>query len=288
MQLLTPILIGGFVPAAIIALILLAASRFRPAVLRKRIASLVAPLAVGIAFLPVEYAAHGIPSFWPPDSTYRMAHIAVLATALAVLGTLIKRPRLVHKIITLVPFPATAWVLLETLHPHYLNTPTLAAWIVAVAAAGWGMNAVMIRVSRGSGAAPSLLSLTMAAGGLAACSMLSHSATVAQLGAGLAAITGGGLVAILIRPKIRFKGGGITVCLVLLAGLLLLVHHFVEVPVRASLLLVATPLAASIARLPFLGSRSPAIRWTVIILAASAAPALAAYITYGDQSAMPY
>ena len=215
----------------------------------------------------------GMPSFPPASAQQWLVFLGVPVVGIAVVQPLVKS-RAIAVTASVIVLGITPWLLLRKV--TFLEPRILWTWIAATALAmiaWWIAMESLARRARGA-SLPMLLGMAVGVSGLAIIN--SHSATMGQVAGSVAIpLFVVSLVAWWSRGASLARGGMLAVT-VLLLGLLLFAHLFLDMLARDAVLLALAPLVAWAGELPGLGKPDSRKRFavrTVAVLAVAALPA---------------
>ena len=218
----------------------------------------------------------GMPSFPPSLAQQWLLYLGGPVIVVAIVQSFVKSRAIAVAASALV-LGVTPWLLLRNV--TFLEPRILWTWMVAAALAmiaWWAAMESLARRARGA-SLPLLLGIVVAVSGLAIIN--SHSATMGQAAGSVAIPLFVVSLAALSSRGASLARGGMLAMTMLLLGLLLFAHLFLDMPARDAALLAAAPLAVWAGELPGLGKPDSWKRFavrTAAVLAFLALPALTA------------
>lgn len=254
---LRELLIGAVLPGAISALVLGAAWLLLGRKPEKRpLPRWSVPLAFALAYLPADYALRSWPEPWPPDSTKRLVHLALLLGIVSI-GTSLWRsmPAKARATAHTLAMGVAMWMPLEALGRRG-DTGTMLVWIGGATAAAMGFSFLVGRESerRGGWAPPALAALIV----LAASPVLLFGsiASIGQIVGGVVAMLTAAAMVGALSPRFTLHAGGSLVIAGLLTAMLAIGVHFGTAQWISAALILASPLVLWVDRLPLLARRA--------------------------------
>ncbi len=212
-------LFGGFVPAVLLAGVLLAPLFIKT--LRGAGAKwFLSVFGVSLGLLIADYASHGVPDLWPVDTTYRIPHIVLALGAWALIERALSRLGGLIAIGRFFVGAGCALVILIGVHPHYLGTAPLVLWCVGSAIAMCVLSVAKPRaVSDRWLTLWQLVLLAAISGAMAHVLFRGGSAVASQLAAGCGALSVSAFLTILVFKRAEIARA----CFYILSGYLVVV-----------------------------------------------------------------
>jgi hypothetical protein len=254
---LRELLIGAVLPGAIAALVLGAAWLLLGRKPQKRpLPRWSVPLAFALAYLPADYAVRSWPEVWPPDSTKRLVHLALLLGIVGVVTSLWRSmPTKARTTVHTLAMGVAMWMPLEALGRRG-DTGTMLVWVGGATAAAMGFAFLVGRESerRGGWAPPALAALIV----LAASPVLLFGsiATIGQMVGGVVAMLTAAAMVGALSPRFTLHAGGSLVIAGLLTAMLAIGVHFGTAQWISAALILASPLVLWVDRIPLLARRA--------------------------------
>lgn len=231
------------------------------------------PVAVALGYGAGHTALLGLPPLLPIEASQWLPHLALVAAAIAVVDGVVPKARAWRWPLRTLLLLAATLLLLRPLLAYSWGWTAGAARVVAVVTIAGVVWAAWAAAGQKMAPLPFALLLIGCTTALSAATLLSHSASLAQLAGCLAAALGGSAGAtLLLRPALPL-GPLATVAVPLLAALATTAHFYADLPLVAVALLAAAPVAAGLA------TRRPGGAWpglaAAVALAAGAVTAAA-------------
>ena len=243
------------------------------------------PVVGALAILPGDVLVRaGPPPLWPVAGADRVVHAAAVLMLLAIAESQVRARSAVAFALRALAAGAAFWITLGVRIPAFWTVAEGVAWIGAFALAAVAIVTALERAPRVEAGAVLLL----CSGGAAAVLVGSGSTHLAQLAGGVGAALGAMMVVWLIAGPFN-TGGGVGVCAMLLATLLLCGHYYAGdgIPLAQTLCVALAPLAVLVGRLPRLARLRPWKRWAVVAVVGALPVAAAAGMAIAGAKSEP-
>jgi hypothetical protein len=233
-----------------------------------------AAVAITGGFAIAFYHEFGWPTF-PPASAQQWLLLLGIPVILVAAIQAFAKSDVLAVILSAIVLGITPWLMLRK--AEFLEPRLWWAWVIAggaVMAGWWGAMELLARRGRG-GSVPLLIGVVVGLTGLAMIN--NHSATLGQAAGSVSIPLFVIALAALWSRGASLARGGMLATTLLLLGLLLFAHLFLDMPARDAAVLALAPLALWLGELPGLGKpdswKRVAVR-TVAVLAVIALPAI--------------
>ncbi|MBC7771910.1 MAG: hypothetical protein H7210_05405 [Pyrinomonadaceae bacterium] len=266
---LKAMLIGGVLPGAVCALLLLVGWYRTRTSGEHNGPRWLLPLLVVLAIIPAELLLQeGATQLWPRNASDRMPHIALAVSLLGFVHAMLGKFGMTKWIVPLVAVGVADWMFLSYRVPGFWTPSAAAMWMAAIVLVGYAVTRLLEHTaSKPAGSGPVLpCVLFIAANAVPVILVTTGSAYLAQICGGVAACLGAALLVSMFIPRFSIAGGGITalapfLCVVGMAGVYLSPDYE---PRKEMLLVLAGPVAACAALLTVLRKMG---KWKRLIIA---------------------